>query len=323
MILKSFDKAQHKLPILLAVALALASGVITTTHASAQRKLDAPASDFSVKPQAMPAQTEGAATVYGVKIHYVEAGSGPVVVLLHGLGGNTTNWQFNIAPLAQKYRVIVPDQIGFGKSDKPLLNYRIATYVDFLDAFLKELKIERASFVGNSMGGWVAASYALAHPAKVERIVLADAAGLAPAQDLDMALLMKLNPSTREGMKELVSKVFYNKVIFMSDAFIDASMRARISAGDGYTIRSLTESIIRREDFLDKRLAGIKQPTLVIWGREDGLLPLADGERFQKEIPGAQLIVFEQCGHVPQVEKAMDFNAAVLKFLSAPTVTAK
>jgi pimeloyl-ACP methyl ester carboxylesterase len=260
---------------------------------------------------------EGTATVYGAKIHYVEAGSGPVVVLLHGLGGNTTNWAFNIAPLAHKYRVVVPDQIGFGQSDKPLINYRIATYVDFLDAFLKELKIERASLVGNSMGGWVAASFALAHPEKVERLVLVDAAGFAFAQGFDTSQLIKLNPSTREGMRELVSHLFYNKLIFMSDGFINASLAARINAGDGHTIRSLTESIIRREDILDKRLSAIKQPTLIIWGREDGLLPLADGQRFQKEIAGAQLLVFDQCGHVPQVEKASEFNAAVLKFLAS------
>jgi 2-hydroxy-6-oxonona-2,4-dienedioate hydrolase len=275
----------------------------------------------TVFPQALqtaPAQREGTATIYGAKIHYVEAGSGPVVVLLHGLGGNIANWAFNIAPLAQKYHVVVLDQIGFGQSDKPLINYRIATYVDFLDAFLKELKIERASFVGNSMGGWVAAAYALAHPEKVERLVLVDAAGFSFAPGFDTSQLIKLNPSTREGMKELVSRVFYNKLIFMSDAFIDTSMAARINAGDGHTIRSITESIIRHEDFLDNRLSVIKQPTLIIWGREDGLLPLADGQRFQKEIPGAQLLIFEQCGHVPQVEKAAEFNAAVLKFLAAP-----
>lgn len=305
MILKFSTKAQRRL-------ISFAGALILTLSVSVAQAA-----------QTTPAQTEGTATVYGVKIHYVEAGSGPVVVLLHGLGGNTTNWAFNIAPLAAKYRVIVPDQIGFGKSDKPLINYRIATYVDFLDAFLKELKIERASLVGNSMGGWVAAAYTLAHPEKVERIVLADAAGFSFAPGFDTSQLIKLNPSTREGMKELVSRVFYNKIIFMSDAFIDSSMVARINAGDGHTIRSITESIIRREDFLDNRLSAIKHPVLIIWGREDGLLPLSDGERFKKEIPGAQLIIFEQCGHVPQVEKAADFNAAVLKFLAASPVAAK
>jgi pimeloyl-ACP methyl ester carboxylesterase len=317
MILKLSNRAQRGLLILFAGVIVLASSILPA-RAESGSKVNAPANTLPSSPQTMPAQTEGTATVYGAKIHYLEAGSGPVVVLLHGLGGNTTNWQFNIAPLAQKYRVVVPDQLGFGKSDKPLINYRITTYVDFLDAFLKELKIERASFVGNSMGGWVAASYALAHPEKVERLVLVDAAGFSFAPGFDTNQLINLNPSTREGMKELVSRVFYNKVIFMSDAFIDASMQARINAGDGYTIRSITESIIRREDFLDNRLSAIKQSTLVIWGREDGLLPLADGQRFQKEIPGAQLIIFEQCGHVPQVEKALDFNAALLKFLGEP-----
>jgi pimeloyl-ACP methyl ester carboxylesterase len=283
----------RRLKILFACLIVLASGAATAATA---------------------AQKDDFVTVYGAKIHYVEAGSGPVVVLLHGLGGNTTNWQFNIAPLAAKYRVVVPDQLGFGKSDKPLINYRIATYVYFLDAFLMELKFERASLVGNSLGGWVVASYALAHPERVEKIVLVDAAGYSFAPGFDTSQLIKLNPSTRDGMKELVSRVFYNKLIFMSDAFIDASMAGRINAGDGHTIRSITESIIRREDFLDNRLSAIKQPTLVIWGREDGLLPLADGQRFQKEIPGAQLLIFDQCGHVPQVEKALDFNAAVLKF---------
>jgi pimeloyl-ACP methyl ester carboxylesterase len=293
----------------------LACGVAAAVHAATPGN----ASASSTATQTQPARTEAVATVYGAKIHYLEAGSGPVIVLLHGLGGDATNWTFNIAALSQKYRVIALDQIGFGKSDKPLINYRIGTFVDFLDAFLKELKIERASLVGNSLGGWIAAAYTLAHPEKVERLVLVDAAGFAFPKDFDNNQLLKLNPSTREGMKELISHVFYNKLIFLSDSFIDSSMAARINAGDGYTIRSVTESIIRREDFLDNRLNAIKQPTLVIWGREDGLLPVTDGQRFQKEIANSQLIVFDQCGHVPQVEKAADFNAALLKFLDAPT----
>jgi pimeloyl-ACP methyl ester carboxylesterase len=269
--------------------------------------------------QPAPSPINKEATIYGVKINYLEVGSGPVVILLHGLGGNATNWAFNTNALAQKFRVIVPDQVGFGRSGKPFINYRIGTYVDFLDAFYKELKIERASLVGNSMGGWIAASYALAHPEKVERLVLVDAAGFAPPADFDVKQLSILNPSTREGIKQLASLVFYNKKLFTSDAAVDLMLTQRITAGDGHTIQSLTESIARREDMLDNRLSAIKQPTLIIWGREDGLTPLAQyGERFRKEIPNSQLLVFEECGHVPQVEKASDFNAAVIKFLNAP-----
>src|SRR5215204_1464759 len=263
---------------------------------------------------AAPAMKE--TLVFGQKIQYTDAGSGPVVVLLHGLGGNSANWAFNAPALSQKFRVLVPDQVGFGRSDKPLINYRVATYVDFLDKFLEGLKVERATLVGNSMGGWIAASYALKYPAKVERLVLVDAAGFAPPKEFDLPILSGLNPSTREQTKMLAGMVFSNP-LFKSDAAIDAMLEQRISAGDGYTIQSLVESIHRGEDMLDGKLAALKQPVLIIWGRDDGLTPLArEGERFKREIPQAQLVIFEGCGHVPQVEKAAEFNAAVLKFLA-------
>src|SRR5215218_621188 len=266
--------------------------------------------------QAPAAQPPKEVVVFGQKIKYVEAGSGPVVVLLHGLGGNSTNWAFNTPALAQKFRVVVPDQVGFGGSDKPLINYRVGTYVDFLDKFLSELKVERATLVGNSMGGWVAAAYALKYPAKVERLVLVDAAGFAPPKEFDLNALAGLNPSTREEMKRLAGMVFYNP-LFKSDAAVDVLLAQRLSAGDGYTIQRLVESIHRSDDMLDGKLAGLKQPVLIVWGREDGLTPLArEGEKFKRELPSAQFIVFDQCGHVPQVEKAAEFNAAVLKFLS-------
>lgn len=253
--------------------------------------------------------------VFGQKIQYVEAGSGPTVILLHGLGGSSVVWNFNIGPLAEKYHVVVPDQIGFGKSDKPLVNYRIRTYVDFLDQFCKQLKIERATLVGNSMGGWIAAMFTAAFPDRVDKLVLVDAAGYAPPKDFDMRSLFGLNPTTREGMKVLVAKVFYNKA-FQTDAAIDQSMAVRLAAGDGYTINSITESIIRGEDFLDHAVRSIKRPTLIVWGRQDGLVPLADGERFNKDIAGSKMIVIDQCGHVPNAEKPGEFNAALLKFLT-------
>jgi len=259
-------------------------------------------------------QTSKEIAIFGQKIHYVEAGTGPTVILLHGLGGSTQAWQFNIAPLAEKYHVIVPDQIGFGKSDKPLVNYRIRTYVDFLDQFCKQLGIERASLVGNSMGGWIAAAFTAAFPDRVDKLVLVDAAGYAPPKDLDTRTFYGLNPTTREGMKVLVAKVFYNK-LFLTDGAIDQAIAARLAAGDGYTINSITESIIRGEDFLDDAVKTIKRPTLIIWGRQDGLVPLSEGEHFNKDIAGSKLIVFDQCGHVPNFEKAAEFNAAVLKFL--------
>ena len=278
----------------------------------------ASASTIAVAAQANASQAGAPVTkevlVFGQKINYAEAGSGPTVILLHGLGGSWQSWHFNIAPLAEKYRVIVPDQIGFGKSDKPLVNYRIRTYVDFLDEFCKELKIERATLVGNSMGGWIAAMFTAAFPDRVDKLVLVDAAGYTPPKDLDTRLLFSLNPTTKEETKVLLAKVFYSKAL-QTDLAIKQSVAARLAAGDGYTIKSITESIIRGEDFLDDAVKNIRRPTLIVWGREDGLVALAEGQRFNKDIAGSKLIVFDQCGHVPNIEKATEFNAAVLKYL--------
>jgi 2-hydroxy-6-oxonona-2,4-dienedioate hydrolase len=287
--------------------MALAALLIFMASASAQTTAAAP-----------PPRVEKEITIYGQKIHYVEAGRGAqTVILLHGLGGNSSNWTLNINALSAQYRVIVPDQLGFGKSDKPVINYRVATYVDFLDRLYSQLKIERATLVGNSMGGWIAALYAVSHPERVERLVLVDAAGFAPPKDFDVKQLAGLNPSTREGMRELAKRVFYNRELSTSDAAIDLMLTQRMTAGDGYTIQSLIESIARNEDMLDGKLSAIKLPTLIIWGREDGLVPLAEaGERFRREIPQAEFLVFDKCGHAPMVEKATEFNAALLKFLA-------
>jgi 2-hydroxy-6-oxonona-2,4-dienedioate hydrolase len=255
-------------------------------------------------------------TVYGAKIHYLEAGTGPAVILIHGLGGSTANWAPTIAPLAQKYRVLVPDQIGFGKSDKPMLNYRVATLVDFLDGFYKQVGIQKASLVGNSLGGFTAAAFALAHPEKVDKLVLVDAAGFAVTGDLDPKILNGLNPSTRQQIKDVLSLVFYNKEQFTSDIAIETFLASRVTAGDQYTIQRFIDSISHGEDMLDGKLGAIKQPTLIIWGREDGLTPLAMGQRFNKEIAGSQIFIIEKCGHVPQLEKPVEFNAGLLKFLS-------
>lgn len=272
-----------------------------------------------------PAVADKTATIYGAKIHYLEAGSptNPTVILLHGLGADSSTWASNIAPLAAKYRVIVPDQIGFGKSDKPILNYRVGTLVDFLGGLMKELKIARATLVGNSLGGFTATAFALAYPEKVDKLVLVDAAGYAVPKETDPRLFNALNPSTREGVRQVMSLIFYNKEVYTSDAAVDLLFTRKMQTGDGYTVRAFTESILRGEDMLDGKLDKVKHPTLIIWGREDLLTPLSMGERFHKDIKGSQLFIIEKCGHVPQMEKAAEFNAALLKFLEGGAAAGK
>lgn len=264
------------------------------------------------------ATQEKSVAVFGAKIRYIEAGdaSKPTVVLLHGLGSNAETWLYNIPALAANYRVIALDQVGFGKSDKPSINYRVATYVDFLDKFLTELKIEKTALVGNSMGGWVSVLYAAKYPGKISKIVLVDSAGYAPPKNFDYRFLQRLNPSTREGTRDMVKTVFYNSAPFVSDAAIDLFMAMRIAANDGNTIQNLLRTIETGEDYFDSQVKMVKHPTLIVWGKQDSLTPVADGERLNREIPGSELAVFDQCGHVPHIEKAVDFNKKVLEFLA-------
>src|SRR3989475_6604785 len=147
--------------------------------------------------------------VFGKAIHYFDLGGGRVVVRLEGLGSRKDDGLPVVEPMAQKYRLLVPDQIGFGKSDKPLLDYSVQTYVDFLNEFLRQLKVEKASLVGESLGGWIAALYVAeigggAHLIPIEKLVLVDAAGL--KQDKPIP---DLNPSSLAAMRGMVEAVFY------------------------------------------------------------------------------------------------------------------
>lgn len=259
-------------------------------------------------------------TIFGAKIRYIEAGdpTKPKVILLHGLGASADSWQSNpmasnIKAIAEKYHVLAPDQVGFGKSDKPFLKYRVGTYTDFLDKFMSELKIEKASLVGNSLGGWVAGFAAVKYPNRVEKLILVDAAGLTQ-KEIDFNRVYQLNNSTRDEIRANLKLIFANPM-FHNEAFVDQFMTLRVMTNDGYAINSLIESIKRSEDFLDTELGKIKQPTLIIWGKQDGLLPVVDAERFNKGIVGSELVIFDQCGHVPQFEKALEFNKKVLDFL--------
>jgi len=277
-------------------------------------------------PFAVPAFGQGqpqdkTITVFGQSIHYFDMGSGPVVVLLHGLGSRKEDWLPVLEPMAQKYRLLVPDQIGFGRSDKPLLDYSIQTYVDFLNEFLRQLKVEKASLVGESLGGWIAGLYAVeisggAHMIPVERLVLVDAAGL--KQDTPIP---DLNPSSLAAMRGVMEAVFYDTSWVNEDA-LRKIFTDKLAVHDGYTVRSFLGNPTREKERLDDRLASIKVPTLVVWGRQDKLLPIASGERYAAGIAGAKLVSFEKCGHAPPIEKTEEFLAAVVAFLGGGATAA-
>lgn len=294
--------------VLFAFAIILSSGFSASAKSGVGNPCEARSQDKSASVQ------EKTVTVFGVAIHYLEAGSGPNVVLLHGLGGDASGWAKTIDALSGKFHVFVPDQVGFGKSGKPLIQYRVGTLVDFLDGFYKAVGIQRATVIGNSLGGWVTAAFALAHPEEVERVVLVDAAGFRDSVDPKVA--RELDSSTRENIVRTMKLAFYTQAIAEDTEEIDTLFTEKMTSGDGYTIHSFIESFSRGEDVLDGKASGIKQPTLIVWGKQDGLIAISTGERYKREIAGSQLVVIDKCGHIPQIERPEEFNATLLAFLS-------
>jgi 2-hydroxy-6-oxonona-2,4-dienedioate hydrolase len=286
---------------------------VTSTYAQQPATVPRSSSPFiDSKDKAIP-QLGKFVSVFGAKIHYVDVGVGPTVVLLHGLADDVGVWEAVIPSLSARFRVLALDQIGFGGSDKPLLNYRVSTFVDFLDGFLSELKIQRASLIGNSLGGWVTADFALKHPDRIERLVLSDAAGYAAlAKTMDPRALSALRLASREDIQYLGPLTFHDKRLYED---IDLAFKQRVTAGDSYTVGQLLDSMIRGEDVLDGRLGAIKKPTLILWGRDDKLIPVNFAARFNKEINASKLRVIDNCGHMPHVECPEKFNDALLQFL--------
>jgi len=268
----------------------------------------------SVYGQAPAQPADKTIAVFGQTIHYWDVGSGPVVVLVHGLGSRKEDWTPVLGPLAQKYRLLVPDQIGFGKSEKPLLDYSVQTYVDFLDEFLRQLKVEKVSLVGESLGGWISALYTVelgngAHLTPVEKLVLVDAAGLKQE-----APIPNLNPSSLATMRGVMESVFYD-TSWLNDDALRRIFTDKLSVHDSFTVRSFLGNPMIPTERVDDQLAKIKTPTLVVWGKQDKLIPMAMGERYAAGIAGAKLVSFDKCGHVPATEKTEEFLAAVTTFL--------
>lgn len=253
--------------------------------------------------------------VKGHKIVYYEQGQGSVVILLHGLGADSHHWAANIGPLSNSFHVIALDQIGYGKSDKPVMQYTVANFAEYLHGFMVALNIPKASVVGNSLGGWIALDFAIRHPDMVDKLVLVDAAGLHPVEPLHMPKggWKDLTPLNTQWFFDLMQA---NKSWATTDLGPHGFER-HVKNGDSYTVASSVAEMAAGREFEDNRLGKVATPTLILWGRDDVLIPLAMGEKFKKGIAGSQLIVIEGTGHIPMVGKPDQFNQLVQNFISS------
>ena len=267
------------------------------------------AATTACSPAKVEMQSKGVVLKDNIVVHYLEAGQGPVLVLVHGLGSSAEVWRDSMRRLARGYRVVALDLPGYGKSDKPRSDYSIEYHAAALNDFIDALGAGKVALVGNSMGGWVSAITALNHPEKVSHLILVDSAGL--RRDA-AASTINLNPATKEEMRTLLLSLFADKS-FVTEKLVNDQWEYRKDIR--YTVKATLESFKSKQPLLDDRLKNIKVPTLIIWGREDTLTPFAYAERFAKGIPGSKLVVIDNTGHIPQVEKPEAFYRAVKGFV--------
>jgi pimeloyl-ACP methyl ester carboxylesterase len=248
---------------------------------------------------------------FGRSIRYYDIGSGPPLVLIHGIGGDADEWVFCLKALSAAHRVIALDLLGFGRSDKPAIEYCIAVFVEVLEHFLNALKIPRASLVGSSLGGWIAAAFALQFPDRVDKLVLVDAAGV---WDGPASLPVDLHVSTHAHMRHIMERVFYDKSL-ATDVLVELGYRQHLERGDGYTIDRVLKNLRDGRERLGDAIGQLSMPVLLIWGEQDEMIPVANGRLMQSLIPGSRLEVIPNCGHLPAFEKPIDFSNCVLNFL--------
>jgi pimeloyl-ACP methyl ester carboxylesterase len=267
------------------------------------------------------------ADVAGVRVHYLEAGemSAPAVVLVHGFAASNFVWHDALVPLAEAgFRVVAPDLVGFGFSDKPRDGeYTIEAQTRTLVRLLDALGVKSATLVGSSYGGAVAAVCALDYPERVERLVLV---GAVSNNEIKQRLAARIG--NVRGVGELFAP-------FVLDAR-HLRKRLRLRAQTARDGRDYDESRVRAQmrplkaantqrailrtlrqwdaSRVEHEAGRIGQPTLLVWGARDRDVPLRFGERLQTLIPGARLSVFDECAHLPQEERPAEFARLVADF---------
>jgi pimeloyl-ACP methyl ester carboxylesterase len=252
-------------------------------------------------------------TVSGVRLRYVRRGSGPPVVLLHGFASSLYTWKDVLPALAAAHDVVAVDLPAHGGSDVPN-ELPASLFPQVVVGLMDRLGLERASLVGNSLGGAIAIGVAARHAERVDRLVLIDAAGynFAPG---DRPWILRLAGAAGAGpllarlpvQRRLVTaglrQVFHDDRLVTPDR-IDEYVTPLKRPGD---MRALSALLSSTDDLgFPGIVEAVKAPTLIVWGKQDLWIPLRDAERFAAVLPGSRVAVIDGCGHMPQEEKAGD-----------------
>lgn len=258
---------------------------------------------------------------YNSNVHI--QGAGRPVILIHGSGPGVTawaNWRLIIPQLARDMRVVAPDMVGFGYTERPSpIAYTKETWVQQLKDLMDTLGIERADLVGNSFGGGISLAFALRYPERTGKIILMGAAGVKWEVTPGLAAVWGYEPSF-EAMRNLLD-IFAHDRSIVTDELARLRYEASIRPGFQESFRAMFPPPFQR--WLDAlasdedALRGLETEVLIIHGREDRVVPLDSSLRLLQLIPRAQLHVFGQCGHWTQIEKSADFTRLARDFLAA------
>jgi pimeloyl-ACP methyl ester carboxylesterase len=260
----------------------------------------------------------------GLRVHYRDRGAGPVVVLLHGSNASLFTWEGWTAALAKDHRVIALDLPGHGLTGPdPRERYQPAGMAEVVDLLVAKLGVARFTLAGNSMGGNVAWHYALAHPEKLEGLILVDAAGYPRERPLPLPLRIGASPIWGHVARWVTPRLFVARSL--RDTYGDPSRvtEAGVDEYDDFLLRDgnrhATHLRLSRmsNDGLHARLKELKVPTLILWGAQDRWILPAHAARFHADIAGSQLVMFDGLGHIPMEEDPVATAAAARSFLAA------
>jgi len=267
----------------------------------------------------------------GLELHYLEEGRGPATVLIHGLGGFAESWRHNVSELARHGRVITLDLPGSGRSGKPRRAYTLEFLAQALDRLLHALGVDCVHLVGHSLGGAVAARYALDHPGRVERLALLGAA--VPGFDLRPSWIYRM--MSMRGVGEILSALItrgtcataLTRCFDRPDPdeirfFVDHEFAVR-SCREGRAaylslLRSVTDDFTLGADAYRAALLRLGRGVLVVHGLQDRVIPLAHARQVAEGLGVAQPRWVDHCGHFPQIEHAAVVNTYLRDFLFAP-----
>jgi pimeloyl-ACP methyl ester carboxylesterase len=270
--------------------------------------------------------------LHGDRIAYRLAGSGPPLVLIHGITSSSATWVRVIPSLARNFTVIAPDLIGHGDSDKPRGDYSLGAHASSIRDLLVALGHERASIVGHSLGGGIAMQFSYQFPERCERLALVDSGGL--GRDVSILLRAATLPGSEFVLPALAATRLLDAGRFAGRMLGKVGLRARtdieeIARGHAtladaatrsafvHTLRAVVEPGGQRVDASNRLYLAAHIPFLLIWGERDSIIPVAHGLATHEALPGSRLELFAESGHFPQLDEPQRFIEVLVDFLES------